>query len=532
MLTAAALVVAMTFLATAADTTPKLVVVVVVDQMRADYVERFRDNWSSGLRRLVDDGAWFTRAAYPYLTTVTCAGHATISTGAFPLRHGILANTWYDRARAAVIPCTDDQSARAVPYGKPAASRTGPGQLLVPSLADRIRLQGGHVVTLALKARSAIMLAGHGGDAVSWISESLDGWETSTPYSQSPIPQVKAFLSANPMDADYGKTWTHLLPASAYKDPDDSPGETPIRGWSATFPHMLMGEGSAPDVSYYDQWQHSPFADAYVAKMAAALVESMQLGKHDGVDFLGVSFSSPDLVGHSYGPRSQEIQDMYAHLDASIGGLLNALDRVVGQGQYVLALSADHGVTDIPEQRVKAGRDGGRISASAVLNAGEARAEAQMGRESYLARLNGNEVYFAPGMYERVKRRPNVLQDIIKAMQRQPGVARVYSSDDIANAANSSDAQLRAAALSYVPGRSGDLVISPKAGWMFAGNGTTHGSATPDDQRVPILLYGLGIKPGKYDGAATPADIAPTLAYLAGVTLPNADGGPLKDALR
>src|SRR3954453_114793 len=186
LLSAVALVVATFVLARAADTTPKLVVVLVVDQMRADYVERFRDNWSSGLRRLVDDGAWFTRAAYPYLTTVTCAGHATISTGAYPHRHGIFANTWYDRARASVIACTDDQSARAVSYGKPAASRTGPGQLLVPSLADRVRLEGGHVVTLALKARSAIMLAGHGGDAVTWISESLDGWESSTPFTPSP----------------------------------------------------------------------------------------------------------------------------------------------------------------------------------------------------------------------------------------------------------------------------------------------------------------------------------------------------------
>jgi predicted AlkP superfamily pyrophosphatase or phosphodiesterase len=533
-LSAAALTVAMTVLATAADTAPKLVVVLVVDQMRADYVERFRDNWSSGLRRLVDDGAWFTKAAYPYLSTLTCAGHATIGTGAFPHRHGIFANAWYDRSRAAVIPCTDDQSARAVPYGRAGNSRTGPGQLLVPSLADRMRLQGGHVVTLALKARSAVMLAGHGGDAVSWISESLDGWESSTAFTPTPIPQVKAFLAANPMDADYGKTWTHLLPASAYKDADDGLGEAPIRGWTSTFPHMLMGDSTSTtaDTSYYDQWQHSPYADAYVARMAASLVESMELGKHASADFLGVSFSSPDLVGHSYGPRSQEVQDMYAHLDASIGGLLNALDRLVGPGQYVLALSADHGVSDIPEQRIKAGRDAGRISASAVLNAGEARAEAQMGREAYLARLNGNEVYFAPGMYDKVIRRPNVLKDIVKAMEQQPGVAKVYTADELGNGGTSSDAQLRAAALSYVPGRSGDLVISPKPGWMFAGNGTTHGSASPDDQRVPILLYGFGIKPGHYDGAATPADIAPTLASIAGVTLPNADGSPLKDALR
>src|SRR3954464_1249199 len=174
LLTAAALASAVSVLLAAADGAPKLVVVIVIDQMRADYIERFHDDWSSGLRRLVDEGAWFTRAAYPYLTTVTCAGHATIGTGAYPHTHGIFANTWFDRERSAVIPCTDDQKARAVPYGKPGNSRTGPSALMVPTLADEMRAQGSHVVTLALKARSAMMLAGHGGDAVTWISESLD----------------------------------------------------------------------------------------------------------------------------------------------------------------------------------------------------------------------------------------------------------------------------------------------------------------------------------------------------------------------
>jgi predicted AlkP superfamily pyrophosphatase or phosphodiesterase len=527
-----AIAAAATVLLSAADGSPKLVVVVVVDQMRADYVERFQGNWTSGLRRLVDDGAWFTRAAYPYLTTVTCAGHATIGTGAYPHTHGVFANTWFDRARASVIPCTDDQLARAVPYGRPGNSRTGPSALLVPTLADQMRGRGGHVVTLALKARSAIMLAGHGGDAVTWISESLDSWESSTAFTRTPVPQVRAYVTANPIDADYGKVWTRLLPPSQYKDVDDGLAEDPTRGWTSSFPHPLRGETDRPDTSFFDQWQHSPYADTYVARMAGALVESMQLGKHSATDFLGVSFSSPDLVGHAFGPRSQEVQDMYAHLDQSIGGLLNQLDRLVGADQYVLALSSDHGVMDIPEQLRKSGRDGGRISASAVLNAGEARAEAEMGRETFMSRLNGNDVYFAPGMYDRVKRRPGALKDIVQAMQRQPGIAKVYTSDEVAKGATSSDPQLRAAALSYVAERSGDLIISPKPGWMFTGRGTTHGSATADDQQVPVLLYGFGIKPGHYSAAASPADVAPTLAALAGVILPNAEGRPLKEALR
>ncbi|MFN7915226.1 MAG: alkaline phosphatase family protein [Vicinamibacterales bacterium] len=518
--------------APSAQSAPKLVVLIVVDQMRADYVERFKDNWSSGLRRMVDEGAWFTRANYPYLNTVTCAGHATVATGAYPHTHGILGNTWFDRTRASVIPCTDDPRARVVSYNKDAGSRTGPGNLLVPSLADQMRGKGSKVVTLALKARSAIMMAGHGGDAVTWISESLDGWETSTVYSQVPVPQVKAFISANPIEADFGKSWTRMLPPSQYTDPDDGLAEDPTKGWTSTFPHVLKGVNDKVDTSYYDQWQHSPFADAYVAKMAGSLVESMQLGKGAGVDFLGVSFSSPDLVGHNFGPHSNEIQDMYANLDQSIGGLLNTLDRVVGAGQYVVGLSADHAITDIPEQLKKQGRDAGRMSGSAILNAGESRAVRAMGVGRYLSRLNGNEIYFEPGMYDKAKRRSNALKGIIDAMSKIPGVGHIYTSEEVAKGANSSDPQLRAAALSYVPGRSGDLILSPKPGWMFAGAGTTHGSATTDDQHVPVLLFGAGIKPGKYEQPASPADVAPTLAALSGTALPNAEGRVLKEALR
>jgi arylsulfatase A-like enzyme len=326
--------------------------------------------------------------------------------------------------------------------------------------------------------------------------------------------------------------WTRLLSPSQYHDPDDGLGEDPSKGWTSSFPHVLKGDGNRPDTSYYDQWQHSPYADAYVARMAGALVESMELGRHSGTDFLGVSFSSPDLVGHSFGPRSQEIQDMYANLDLSIGALLNQLDRVVGTGAYVVGLSADHGVTEIPEQMRKSGRDGGRISASGVLNAGESRAESEFGVGKYLARLNGNDVYFEPGMYDKVRRRPKALKKIMDAMARQAGIARVFSSDDVARGANSTDPQLRAAALSYVQGRSGDLIISPKPGWMFSGGGTTHGSASMDDQRVPVVLFGRGIKPGKYDASSSPADVAPTLAVLAGAALPNAEGRVLKEALR
>lgn len=533
-LSAVALAAAASVLVSAADAPPKLVVLVAVDQMRADYIERFTPNWKAGLRRLVDNGAVFTNAAYPYLTTVTCAGHATLATGAYPHVHGIFSNTWFDRTRNAVVACTDDPQVTNVSYGGAATAHNGPGALKIPTLADRIRGAGGHVVTLALKARSAIMLAGHGSDSTTWVSESLTHWETSTPFSKTPVPQVQAFTSANPMSADFGKAWTRLLPANRYTETDSGLKEDPPRGWTATFPHNLVGDGGSPtaDASYYNQWQNSPFADAYVARMAAALIASEQLGKHDHTDFLGVSFSSPDLIGHAFGPDSQEVRDTYAHLDRSMAVLLDALDRAVGRGRYVLALSADHGVSAIPEQSTQAGRDGGRIDSPGLLEAGNVAARATLGTGKYLARLVTNDVYFEPGMFDKVKATPATLSAVVAALGARPGVRRVFTADELARGNTSSDPDLRAAALSYVAGRSGDLIISPKPGWMVSAGGTTHGAASPDDQRVPIVLFGYGVKKGRYATAASPADVAPTLASLAGITLPDAEGTVLKDGLR
>ena len=186
-------------------TPPKLAVIIVVDQMRADYVDRFHGEWTAGLKRMVTEGAWFQQAAYPYLTTVTCAGHATISTGSFPHTHGVFQNAWWDRTARQQMTCTEDPNQKDVGYGVPVTGGDSPYRLQVPSFTDQMRSQRqAHVVSLSLKARSAIMLGGHGGDAVTWLTETLDGWETSAGYSQTGVPAVKAFIEANPL-AEIGR---------------------------------------------------------------------------------------------------------------------------------------------------------------------------------------------------------------------------------------------------------------------------------------------------------------------------------------
>src|SRR5262249_24633837 len=212
-------------------TPPKLAVIIVVDQMRADYVDRFTSAWNAGFKRMVTQGAWFTRAAYPYQKTVTCAGHATIATGTFPNVHGVFQNAWWDREQRRMMTCTQDPNATDIGYGITTTGGDTAYRLQVPTFTDLIRTgKKSRVVSVSLKARSAIMLAGHGGDAVAWLTDALDGWETSKVYAEAPVPAVKAFIEANPITADLGKTWDRARPAASYTGPDDGVGEAPPAG--------------------------------------------------------------------------------------------------------------------------------------------------------------------------------------------------------------------------------------------------------------------------------------------------------------
>jgi predicted AlkP superfamily pyrophosphatase or phosphodiesterase len=510
---------------------PKLAVILVVDQMRADYVDRFKDGWTGGLKRMVAEGAWFPNTAYPYLTTVTCAGHATISTGSFPSTHGVFQNVWWDRDAKKQMLCNEDPRVKDVQYAPAAPSGNSAYRLQVPTFADIMRTERkAHVVSLALKDRSAVMLAGHGGDAVTWLSNSMDGWITSPVYSEASVPAVKAFLEANPIRADFGKTWNKILPAASYSGLDDAPGEAPAQGWTRTFPHVLKGAADAPDATFFAEWERSPFADAYVGRFADALVKALDLGKHEGTDVLAISFSTPDMVGHAFGPRSHEVQDLYAHLDRTIGTLFEALDAQVGKGRWVAALSSDHGVTPIPEQLVAEGRDAGRIAGGSLIDAVNQALLPTIGQGRHVIAISTNDLYFDSGVYDKVRRTPAAITAAIAALSARPGIQRVFRSEEVRDATAAKDPLLRAAALSYFPGRSGDLIIATKPGWMISAAGTTHGSANPDDQRVPLLFLGPGVKPGRCEEPATPADLAPTLAALVGVKLHKTDGHPLSCA--
>ncbi len=522
---------------------PKLVVILVVDQMRADYVEKFGAQWTGGLRRLLDEGAWFREAAYPYAETETCVGHATISTGSLPSRHGMVLNEWWDRKSQEAVTCTEDPNVKNVGYaGSTARGGDSAANMLLPSLADELKFQSGsgtRIVTFSLKARAAITLAGRTGDAVTWYEPSTGGWITSSAYPAAPF--VEDFVKAHPVAQDYGKSWTTLLMPSAYLYDRTAVGAVPPADFGAAFPHPLQGKAgsTAANPLFYAQWQASPYADTYLVRMAEDAVDKLQLGGRAGTDFLGVSFSSPDYVGHAFGPRSWEIQDVLARLDRDIGELFAYLDRTVGSGNYVVALSADHGVAPIPEDLQKVGLEAG------WLNIGEIRAaiNKSLGDNGYpkgsLAQIIGADVYFAPGIYDRLKTEPKALTAVIAAIENVPGVSSVYQAEQLENRGVTRDNLQAAEADGFMKSRSGDLLIVPAPFWPGDSSaatrprqyGATHGTPYYYDQRVPIFFMGYGIQPGEYFGAVTPADIAPTLAALCGITLSTHDGHVLAQAI-
>lgn len=511
---------------------PKLVVVLTVDQMRADYVDRFQHQWTKGLHRLITEGAWFREADYPYYTTVTCPGHASISTGTVPAVHGMTSNSWPVDNNRRLVSCTDDDRQKLVSYGAPA---TGVGHsaanLMSPTLADELRAQGWpppRVVGISLKARSAINLAGHKPDAVIWLDERDGEWVTSTAFANAPAPYLADYIAKNPIRAQLGRTWDRALPKERYLYDDSAEGRRRTPHATKAFPHVVTGHGDEVGGAITDAWEASPYSDEYLTALAMRAIDSLKLGRGTGIDYLAISFSALDAVGHSYGPTAHETQDVLIRLDQQIGDLLDKLDRDVGKGQYVVALSADHGVAPIPERMKAAGVDAGRVDLPAVAKAIDAVLVRELGPAAYRTRVLGNDVYFNDGVYLKLQQNHQAMDAVLETIRKVEGVWRVYRKEDL----SATDPLTRSSFLSHYQGRSGDIKILGRAYWLFAATTSTHGTGHRYDTHVPLIFFGFGIKKGEYLDQAAPIDLAPTLAFLTGVTLPDATGRVLAEALK
>ena len=512
---------------------PTLVVMLVVDQMRADYVLKFGHQWTGGLRRLVDEGAWFQNASYPYWYTVTCAGHATISTGTFPRTHGITGNSWWDRASGKVVGCADDGGAKAISYGRPVQGGRSAALLQVGTFTDHLRAQSpvpARIVTFSMKERTAIMLAGHRANAVTWYEASAGSLATSSAYAQGPVSFVERFVKAHPIDADLREPWKPKQPGRFYLFDDAADGERPPAFWTTnTFPHPLRGAGMKPGQEY-EAWEESPFSDAYLERLGEAALDALQLGKGPGTDYLGISFSALDLVGHDFGPQSHEVQDVLLRLDGALGSLLAALDRRVGRSRYVVAFSGDHGTSPIPEQMAAQGIPAGRITTSTLTARVEETLRPSLGTAKAVARMSGGQIYLTPEAREVIARDQKARDAMAGALEAIPGIARVLVMSERPRW-DAADPLARAVAYNAFPGRIGDVIAIPQPNWLYgSGSASSHGTPYRYDTWVPVFLYGSGIKAGQYVQSVTPADIAPTLAWLCQVSMPYPDGRPLLEA--
>jgi predicted AlkP superfamily pyrophosphatase or phosphodiesterase len=543
---------------------PRLVLLIVVDQFRADYLERFGDLFAeNGLRRLLRDGASWADANYDHMPTYTAPGHATTLTGTWPSENGIVGNDWYDREAGRTVSNVSDPEDRVTPDGKyqsrwqllgggPNERGVGPRRLTASTLGDELRLatnDRSKVIGISVKDRAAILPAGRHANAAYWFS-AVAGRMVSSSYYFDDLPAwVKRFDDARPADKFFGKSWNYLLGSDAEyvrRQGADAPaweniGSVP--GDTNRFPHVVTGGADKPSPAFYAALDATPFSNDILVDFAEAAIDNESLGRDEDTDVLTVSFSANDYVGHRYGPYSQEMMDVTLRVDRQIGALLDFIDQRIGLRNTLVAFTADHGVAPIPEHAQALGLPGGRVNSAdvmtAVRNAIRARFSKPGERDTTADYLidtltNGNLFFNVPALKRDGVERADAERVACEAALTVPGISRCYTRARLeAGEAAPGDAVARRALHGFNPRRSGDCVIVTEP-FKYLGDTipATHGSPYNYDTHVPLVVMGAGIAAGRYLQPATPADIAPTLAALLRVQPPsNATGRILTEAL-
>jgi predicted AlkP superfamily pyrophosphatase or phosphodiesterase len=516
----------------------KLVVGIVIDQFRADYLVRFADQFAAGgFRRLLDNGAVFANAHYPYTPTYTACGHAAFMSGATPSMNGIVGNEWYERETGKRITSVSDAGVKLL-GGKDDSGGASPIKLMGTTLGDEMRFatQGqAKVVGVSFKDRSAILPAGKHPNGAYWFNATTGTFVSSTYYFNELPAWAQKFNRESRPDRYFGKKWERLLPAEAYSrsQPDDSPYEKSVYG--NTFPYTINGGDAQPGSKFYTQFEATPFGNEFLAEFAKAAIEGEGLGADDVTDLLTVSFSSNDLLGHTYGPYSQEVQDMTLRTDRVLADFFAYLDKKIGLDHIVVALSADHGVAPIPEQ-AKAMGYGGRIENRPLLAAVETALNARFGEEKegkWVKQFVNSNVYLDDAVIDRRKAdRVELEKAICGAALKVTGVGACFTRTDLVNGRLPATKVAASVGRGIYPGRNGDVILVPQPYFFFAeGLGTTHGTPYNYDTHVPVIFFGVGIAPGRQLREASPIDIAPTLAALLHLTPPsNSEGHILTEA--
>lgn len=516
---------------------PRLVVVIVIDQFRPDYLERFRSHFGKkGFRLLLQAGASFSQARYLHAATLTCPGHATVLTGSHAQVNGIISNVWYDAAADRAMYCAADTSVSLI--GVQTEGRS-PRNLIGSTVGDELkRATSGRakVVTVAGKDRSAIMLGGHRADGAYWMEDTL--FVSSTHYMKELPGWARGFNASGAVGAYSGKSWGRFLPRAAYAalGPDDAEGEQGDVSSSRTFPHRL---GESSSARFADALESSPYHNEIIADFAMRAVTEEGLGLDEVPDLLAIGFSANDLIGHAYGPDSHEVMDVTVRTDRLLGRFLGFLDRTVGLRNVVIVLTADHGVAPLPERvnRLNPGAGAARLDPTVLVTAAETALRTRFGNPaggSWVARLAQPWIYLNIPRLERERHSVGEAEQVAQAAVSQiPGVSIALTATELRQPRKRPVPT--AAALSFYAPRSGNVYyeLTPYVVPGPTRVGTTHGSPWSYDTRVPLLWLGASIKAGVYQGAASITDIAPTLAAILGIPAPDgSEGRVLQEILR
>jgi hypothetical protein len=527
---------------------PRLAVLLLLDQLRADYLERWQELFGEdGFRRLMREGAWFRSCNYPYSDTFTAAGHASIVTGCCPDRHGIIGNEWYDRSGGKLVTSIGTSRYGPVPprpqgAGKKSSGGASPELLLAPTVGDALKEATGgkaRVVALSLKDRSAVLLGGRHPDGCYWFETDTGLFETSTYYRDALQPWVAQLHRDGVVNRWFGTAWERLRPDLDYvrwSGPDDAPGEgiAPLLG--RTFPHLLGGKAAGPNGAYYKALYASPMGNELLLESARRAVAAENLGGRVPPDLLCLSFSCNDAVGHVWGPDSQEVLDTTLRTDRLIAELLRFLDDRVGKGKYVVALTADHGVCPLPEVSRSQGREAFRPMMDVLRRQAEDQLRTKFGGQTGERWIEASvEGWF--WLDQRTIARHSLAQADVGAalaawLGRQPGIQTALTRTDLLS--GKSDAPLLARVRrSFYPARSGDVMIIPRPySVLWTGStGTGHGTPHPYDTHVPLLVSGPGIRAGQRRDPVTPLATAVILASALGIRPPASAEVPVPEGL-
>ena len=560
-------------------TRPRLVLVIVADQFRYDYLTRFGPLFGKGgFVRLLSQGASWSNANFDYVPTKTAPGHTAILTGAPPSVTGIIANEWIERSTATKVTSVGDRTARVV-GGSEVETPNSPRRLLASTVGDELRAALGDqvkVIGVSDKPRAAILPAGKRANAAYWLG-SRSGNIISSDYYFKQLPEwVEAFNRTRPLDKYFGARWERLLSEHAYlkhAGPDSPPWEVidHAPGFTNTFPHVITGGEARPGRLFYDALDHSPFVNDVILAMAQQALVHEKLGEDDVPDLLTVSLSGTDHVGHRFGPTSQELMDTVLRLDRQIAQLLDFVDTRVGLKNTIVAFSSDHGVAPLWQySETKGGLGRTRITNAEIMQAVRAAIKARYGnKRDYIFQykeggqykdsiINGNVYFDLDALATDGITLDEITQVAGEAVLKVRGVAGYYTRSQLENCRTRVIAGVSPTRIilnrhvrrakpclmdpvgsrvfnGFDPERNGDLIIMQKPYYYIGDSAdpTSHATPYPYDTHVPVILMGRGIKSGRYHRPATPADIAPTLSLLLGIKPPDrSQARVLREALR